>query len=392
MITLDGSQGEGGGQILRSALALSLVTGQPFRIHQIRARRPKPGLMRQHLACVEAAARIGNATTEGAALGSRELVFQPGTVTPGNHTFKIEGAGSTMLLLQTVLMPLLLADAPSELTLEGGTHNPFAPPFPFVEAAFLPLLWRIGFRVEAVLDHPGFYPRGGGRCLVRIESSISDTDPASRQKAQKAQGQKPWDDSCSDGISCGDSATEDTSFVPCAHFCGHSISGSGVKRLELPARSEKPALSAVICLAGLPKAVADRESDVLQQRLGLHTDQIQVRTESDAFGPGNTVHVMAGLDGYSEVFTGFGAPKKRAEVVAEEAASEAEAFLGSQAAVGPHLADQLLLPMALAKGGSFVTMEPSSHTRTNIEVIRQFLEVKTVIESAGANLWHLSIK
>lgn len=341
MITLDGSQGEGGGQVLRSALALSLVTGQPFRIHQIRARRPKPGLMRQHLACVEAAARIGNATVEGAALGSRELVFHPGTVTPGNHSFTIEGAGSTMLLLQTVLMPLLLADAPSELTLEGGTHNPFAPPFPFVESAFLPLLRRIGFRVEAVLDHPGFYPRGGGRCLVRIEPSIKG--PADR------------------------------------------------KQLELPARSQKPVLSAVICQAGLPKAVAERESVVLQQRLGLRADQIQVRSEADAFGPGNTVHVMADLGGYAEVFTGFGTPKKRAELVVEEAATEAAAFLGSQAAVEPHLADQLLLPLALVKGGGFITMEPTDHTRTNIGVIGLFLDVKIQMKPEGG-LWKCEVR
>jgi hypothetical protein len=152
--TLDGSQGEGGGQILRSALALSLVTGRPFRITRIRARRPKPGLMRQHLACVEAAARIGSATVDGAALGSTELTFEPGAVVAGNHEFKIGSAGSTMLLLQTILPPLLLAGQPSEIVLEGGTHNPFAPPFPFIEAAFLPLLRRMGFRVDAVLERP----------------------------------------------------------------------------------------------------------------------------------------------------------------------------------------------------------------------------------------------
>ena len=146
MTTLDGSQGEGGGQILRSALALSLVTGRPFRIDRIRARRPKPGLMRQHLACVEAAARIGSATVDGAALGSTELAFRPGPVVPGAYEFKIGSACSTMLLFQTILPPLLLADGPSEVVLEGGTHNPFAPPFPFIQASFLPLLRRMGLR------------------------------------------------------------------------------------------------------------------------------------------------------------------------------------------------------------------------------------------------------
>jgi RNA 3'-terminal phosphate cyclase (ATP) len=326
MITLDGSQGEGGGQILRSALALSLVTGRPFRIHQIRARRPKPGLMRQHLACVEAAARIGNATVEGATPGSRELVFHPGTMSHGNHTFTIDGAGSTMLLLQTVLMPLLLAGGPSELVLEGGTHNPFAPPHPFIEASFLPLLRRMGFRVDTALEHPGFYPRGGGRCLVRIDPVVG-------------------------GV---------------ASLC----------RMDLPARTVKPALSAIICAAGVPRAVVEQESAELRRRLELGPDQIEVRTESDAFGPGNTVHVVAALDGYAEVFTGFGGRGKRAGEVVGEAVAEAQLFMQSQAATGPHLADQLLLPMALAKGGSQVTVEPSDHTRTNIAVIGQFLDAK----------------
>lgn len=143
MILLDGSQGEGGGQILRSALALSLVTAQPFRITGIRAGRPKPGLMRQHLACVQAAATISSATVDGALLGSTELSFEPAGITPGSHEFIIGSAGSTLLLLQTILPPLLLADRPSEVFLEGGTHNPLAPPFPFIVQAYLPLLRRI---------------------------------------------------------------------------------------------------------------------------------------------------------------------------------------------------------------------------------------------------------
>jgi RNA 3'-terminal phosphate cyclase (ATP) len=402
MITLDGSQGEGGGQILRSALALSLVTGRPFRITRIRARRPKPGLMRQHVACMEAAARIGSATVDGAGLGSTELTFEPGAVAPGTYEFKIGSAGSTMLLLQTILPPLLLAEGPSEVTLEGGTHNPFAPPFPFIEQAFLPLLRRIGFRVEAVLQNPGFYPNGGGRCWISIE-------PVERRSPTRL-GQ---DDAC--------------------NRAGSQIGAPELRRLELGARTGKPAipsplggerdrergsaspneeshpltpalspdggegggrpdLSATVHLAGLPRAVAERELSVVQRRLGIAPDRCSVIEAPDAFGPGNTVHIHAALDGYAEVFSGFGAPKVRAEQVANAAADEAETFLRSGAAVGEHLADQLLLPLALARGGRFVTTEPSSHTRTNIAVIQEFLDTKIEAEQIGPELWKIRVE
>ena len=168
MIALDGSQGEGGGQILRSALALSLVTGTPFRIDNIRAGRPRPGLMRQHLTAVEAAAAVGAAETSGAGVGSRSLTFAPTTVNPGDYTFSVGTAGSATLVLQTVLPCLLTAPRPSTLVLEGGTHNPSSPPFDFLAKAFLPLVGRMGARVEATLERPGFYPAGGGRFRVTV--------------------------------------------------------------------------------------------------------------------------------------------------------------------------------------------------------------------------------
>jgi len=337
-ITLDGSQGEGGGQILRTALALSVVTGRPFRIHHIRSGRPKPGLMRQHLACVEAAARIGSAQIEGAALGSQELTFAPGTPVPGQHTFRIAGAGSTMLLMQAVLPPLLLADKPSELILEGGTHNPFAPPFPFIDRAFLPLVRRIGFDVEAALEIPGFHPNGGGRCRVSIR-------PA------------------------------------------HPLS---VLNLETPV--SEPKLSALACLAGLPRIIAERELASVQQRLPLSADRCTIENHPKTLGPGNSLHVIAETDGFANVFTGFGAPRVRSEEVAESAVAAAETFLSHDAAVDEHLADQLLLPLVLGRGGRFITTEPSNHTRTNIEVIHQFLPSRIHIEPAGPALWCITIQ
>src|SRR6266481_5961180 len=169
MITIDGSQGEGGGQILRTSLALSLVTGQPFRMERIRAKRQKPGLLKQHLTGVEAAKTVGCAEVNGASLGSQTVVFVPGQVTPGNYRFAVGTAGSATLVLQTILPALLTASGPSTLTLEGGTHNPLAPPFDFLGRCFMPLIRRMGPSVELELKRPGFFPAGGGRFHARIE-------------------------------------------------------------------------------------------------------------------------------------------------------------------------------------------------------------------------------
>ncbi len=168
VLTIDGADGEGGGQILRTSLALSLVTGIPFRIERLRAGRPRPGLLRQHLTAAHAAAEVGQVQVTGAALGSLSLTFVPGRVTPGTYSFSVGTAGSTTLVLQTVLPALLLASEPSTLTLAGGTHNPFAPPFDFLAQAYLPLVNRMGPQVTATLERPGFYPAGGGTCQITI--------------------------------------------------------------------------------------------------------------------------------------------------------------------------------------------------------------------------------
>jgi RNA 3'-terminal phosphate cyclase (ATP) len=386
LITLDGSQGEGGGQILRSALALSVITGRPFRISRIRARRPKPGLMRQHLACAEAAARIGSAAVEGAALGSTEITFRPGAVAADHYEFKIASAGSTMLLLQTILPPLLLAHGPSEVVLEGGTHNPFAPPFPFIERAFLPLLRRIGFDVEAGLERAGFYPNGGGRCRVAIR-------PAKELKALRLNahglpvaqvGNLPFRrlavGNASEEATPADcqSATQQTASLRYTDGAG----GVGGERQ----------LSANVCLAGLPRQIGERELAAVRQRLAFPPERCTIKEHTEAFGPGNSLHVFADGDGFANVFTGFGAPRVRSEQVADEAVGAAEAFLASGAAVDEHLADQLLLPLALARGGSFITTEPSGHTRTNLEVIREFLPNRIALEPVALGQWRITVE
>ena len=153
---------------MRTALALSMVTGRSFRIENIRAGRKKPGLMRQHLTSVNAAAEVCRAEVKGNELGSTELEFFPGTVRPGNYHFSVGTAGSTTLVLQTVLPPLMIAQAPSTLTLEGGTHNPFAPPYDFLERVFAPVIERMGPKIDLNIEGYGFYPAGGGKIKIQI--------------------------------------------------------------------------------------------------------------------------------------------------------------------------------------------------------------------------------
>src|SRR5437016_644281 len=162
-IELDGSEGEGGGQVLRTSLALALLTGKPFHLRHIRARRPKPGLQPQHLMSVRAAASIGQATIKGASLGSSDLTFEPGEVVAGKYHFAIGTAGATGLVLQTVYLPLALrGNGPSEIVLQGGTHVSTSPCFHFLDTSWRAYMEHIGIVVKMRLIRPGFYPRGGG--------------------------------------------------------------------------------------------------------------------------------------------------------------------------------------------------------------------------------------
>lgn len=342
LIHLDGSLGEGGGQILRSALSLSVVTGRSFRITGIRAGRPRPGLMRQHLACVQAAAQVGAARVEGMSLGSTGLTFVPGGTVAGYHEFRIGSAGSTLLLFQTILPPLLLADRPSEIVLEGGTHNPFAPPFPFIAHAFLPLLRRMGFQVSARLDRAGFHPNGGGSCRFGIEPA----GPPSRPEVCLSAG---------DGI-------------------------------------DETKLSAQVCVAGLSRAIAERELEVVRTRLCIPPDRCEIDECPGALGPGNSVHVRVDRAGSSEVFTSFGSPRLRSDEVGRRVADDVAAFLASGASVGGFLADQLLLPLAIGRGGRFVTVTPSLHTRTQAQVIREFLGTEISMEPDGSGRWRIEVE
>ena len=336
MIEIDASFGEGGGQIVRSSIALAACTGTPLMLRNIRARRSKPGLRAQHLAAVRAITTICGARVSGAATASRTLSFVPGNVCPGRYSIDVGTAGSTMLVLQTILPPLSLCSGPSEVILKGGTHNPRAPTVEFVRDAYLPLLVRLGFKAEIALEHHGFYPRGGGR----IRASIEPFRPAGR--------------------------------------------------FELCERGPVHSRTARALLAGLPPHIGQREIGVLRARLGLPEDACGVDTVSAA-GAGNAVHVRIDCAHVSTVFAGFGIRGVPAEAVASHLVFEVERYLAADVALDSYLADQLLLPLALAGGGQFTTLKPSAHTDTNAAVIRAFLQVDYSARELGSDRWSITV-
>lgn len=331
MWRIDGSQGEGGGQIVRSALALALVTARPITLDHIRARRQKPGLMRQHLTAVRAAGAISAAEVDGARLGSARLVFHPGPVQPGEYTFAIGTAGSTTLVLQTILPALMLADGPSTIHLSGGTHNPLAPPFDFLARAFLPLLGRLGPRVETRLIRPGFFPAGGGAWSVTIH--------------------------------------------PCRQLAPLTL----LERGPITARRVR----AVV--ANLPRHIAERECRTIAERSQWDETCFAIEEVRDTPGPGNVVLIEVEAAHVTELLTGFGQKGVRAEEVAARVWDETQRYLASGVPVGEHLADQLLLPLGIGAyqgtgGGSFRTLRLSPHATTHIAILRQLLEVDVRIE------------
>jgi len=335
-ITIDGSEGEGGGQILRTALALSLVTGRPFRIDGIRAGRTKPGLLRQHLTAVQGAAQVSEARVSGEELGSRALSFEPSQAKGGEYRLAVGTAGSATLVLQTILPALLLAREPSRLTLEGGTHNPYAPPFDFLARTFLPVLRRMGASVDAGLETYGFYPAGGGRFTVAIE--------------------------------------------PCA----------ALGRLSLLERGETQ-IHARALAASLSGDIPQRELSIVRERLNLDRERCRVESVVNSVGPGNVLMIEIASASVSEVVTGFGEKGVSAEKVASDACDEAQAYIAAGVPVGIHLADQLLIPMALAGGGTFRTLRPTRHTITNADVIRRFLDVPIAVEAENDGVYRVSI-
>jgi RNA 3'-terminal phosphate cyclase (ATP) len=330
VIELDGAMGEGGGQVLRSALTLAVLTGKPFRLVNIRATRPRPGLGYQHLAAVRAAAEISGARLEGDRIGSQSLRFVAGAARPGCYRFDIGTAGATGLVLQTVLLPLALARGASDLTITGGTHVPWSPCYHYLDWHWRPLLARAGIALDLELRRAGFYPRGGGE----IHASLS-----------------------------GDSRPQ---------------------VIELSRRGRLQRVRGLSAVAELPEAIGERQRRrALRSLRHLSVDvDIQVRTLSAA-SPGTLLLLLAECEQGQACFSALGARGKPAERVADEATDGLLAFLAGDGAVDPWIADQLLLPLAVAKGRSWMrTSEVTGHLLTNAAVIRRFLPIRMVIDGA----------
>jgi RNA 3'-terminal phosphate cyclase (ATP) len=333
---IDGSYGEGGGQILRTSLTLAALTGQPVRIEHIRAGRRKPGLRPQHLTAVRAAAALCGAGLEGDALGSETVTFAPGgTVRPGEHAFDVteaaEGgsAGSVGLVLQTVLLPLALADGVSHLTLRGGTHVAWAPSVSYVEHVFLPTVARMGLHAEVHLEQWGFYPVGGGSVHVLISGRRGPLEPITLVER------------------------------------GELVRVGGIAAVtNLPSH--------------IPQRMANRAQNVLaDQALAARVEPRRLRGD----GPGAGIFLFAAYEHAVAGFTAYGRRGLPAEQVAEAACQSLLAHHRSGAPVDPHLADQLVLPMALAKGQSrLMTSQVTHHLLTNAWAVQQFLDCAVRID------------
>lgn len=334
MIEIDGSIGEGGGQIVRTALGLSLATQRPFRITNVRANRAHPGLRPQHVTAVEAAAAIGTADVSAVEVGTSAFSFAPETVVPGRHQFDVGTAGSAVLVLQAILPALLTASAPSTVTVTGGTHNRSAPPFDFFDTTFLPLLERMGPTLRASLDRPGFYPEGGGRSTLEVQP-VSSLDA-----------------------------------------------------LELTERGALRRTVARAIIAHLPRHIAERELATLAEGLSVDLDAARIETPS-APSAGNALLLRLAHDPVTTVVSGIGEKGTLAEDVAMGVGEAAHDYLTASAPVGPCLADQLLIPLALG-GGTFRTTTLTRHTHTNAAVIERFFGATFSVEQEGGG-WEVSV-
>lgn len=334
ILEIDGNYGEGGGQILRSSLSLSAILERPIRISGIRAGRTKPGLAAQHLTCVNAVAEITDAEVIGGALGSQTLTFRPQAICGGDYTFDVAdirpSAGALSLVFQSIALPLSYATIPSTVTLRGGTHVPWSPTVHYLQGIFIPMAAKFGFEGSIHLNRWGWYPKGAGEAIAKVQP-VTD-----------------W------------------------------------RSVQLAHRGKLQAISGISAASNLSEHIISRQYNQIQKRLARFDAPVKVeRIKGESVGRGTLVFLNAEFENVQAGFSALGARSKRAEDVADKACRGLADFLTSDAAIEPHLADQLILPMALAKGESrFTTSRITSHLTTNIWLVQQFLSVRFEVNGA----------
>ncbi len=330
MLHIDGSTGEGGGQVLRSSLALAILTGQSVHLTNIRAGRAKPGLQPQHLESVRAAAQICGGQVHGAALNSQQLLFEPGEVHAGRYRFDIGTAGAAPLVLQTIFLPLARAQDSSNVTITGGTHVPHSPCYQYLERQWLPTLQSSGFWARLTMERAGFYPQGGGeiQALIRPVEVIQPYQCLQRGKLLRIRG--------------------------------------------------------ISAISNLDEGIARRQKLQALRRLEPICEDSKIETmRMPSPGKGTQLMVQAEFEHSTCCYFSLGAIGKRAEQVADEAVDALEAFLASDGAIDEYLADQLLLPLAFASGPSqFRTARVTLHLLTNTEILQTFLPIQVQIDGA----------
>ena len=334
ILEIDGNYGEGGGQILRSSLSLSAILQRPIRINSIRAGRKKPGLAAQHLTCVNAVSAITNAKVIGGELGSQTLTFHPQEIRGGNYTFDVAdirpSAGALSLVFQSIALPLSYAKTPSTVTLRGGTHVPWSPTVHYLQEIFLPMAAHFGFEGSIRLTRWGWYPKGGGEAIATVQPNTN------------------W------------------------------------RGAQLRHRGKLQTISGISAVSNLPEHILNRQHSQIQKRLARFNSPINVEpVKGESIGQGTLVFLKAEFANVCAGFSALGARGKPAERVADEACQALADVLASNAAIDPHLADQLILPMALAKEESrFTTSRITRHLTTNIWLVQQFLPVQFEVHGA----------
>lgn len=338
LVQIDGSQGEGGGQMLRTSLALSIFLMKPFEMINIRANRPNPGIQPQHLKAIEASAAISNAVVDGAVIKSNWIKFFPRELRHGNFRFDIGTAGSTSLVLQTLYLPLSFASGTSNLTIVGGTHVSWSPTFDYIKNCWLYFMKRIGLKIDVELKRAGFYPHGGGeiKALINPADEIEPLNLVDRGKLIKIQ-------------------------IYSAH-------------------------------TNLTDEVAKRQARTAEKILKNYGEVEVTIDELSSYSKNTTIAITGIFENSVCCYTNLGERGKRAEVVAEEACEKFLKFLSSDSAVDEYMADQILLPLSLTSGVSeFTTPRLTNHLKTNMDIIKKFVDVEFEV-AEFKNSYNIKVK